>query len=49
MAEGEGDFRSDVGCSAFVSRRVNQQVDEHMVVLQQRHTAVPMVKCHVSF
>lgn len=48
VAEGEGDFGFDVGCSPLPGTDVHQQVDQHVVVLQQRDATVPVVEGHVG-
>ena len=48
VAEGKRDFGFDVGCSPPPRHHVYQQVDQHMVVLQQCDAAVPVVERHVG-
>lgn len=48
VAEGGGDLGFDVGGSSLLADNVRQQVDEHLVVLQQRHCAVLPVKGQVG-
>lgn len=48
VAEGCRDFGPDVGGPPLLTDDVGQQVDEHLVVLQQRHRAVLPVKGHVG-
>lgn len=48
VAEGCRDFGSDVGGSPLLADDVGQQVDEHLVVLQQRHRAVLPLKSQVG-
>lgn len=48
MAEGGGDLGSDVGGPPLLADDVGQQVDEHVVVLQQRHLAVLPLKRYVG-
>lgn len=48
VAEGEGDFGFDVGRSPLSGHHVDQQVDQYVVVLQQRDAAVPVVEGHVG-
>lgn len=48
VAEGEGDFGFDVGRSPLPCSPVDQQVDQHVIVLQQCHAAVPVVERHVG-
>lgn len=47
MAESRRDFGLDVGGSGLLCDDVGQQVDEHLVVLQQRHRAVLPVEMQV--
>lgn len=49
VAECEGDFGFNVGCSTLPGHSVIQQVDQHVVVLQQRDAAVAVVEGHVGF
>lgn len=46
--EGERDFGFDVGRSPLPRHRVDQQVDQHVVVLQKRDAAVSIVEGHVG-
>lgn len=47
VAEGEGHFRLDVGGPFLAGDHVVEQVDQHVVVLQQRDATVSVVKGHV--
>lgn len=47
-AEGGRNFGSDVGGSPFLSHNVGKQVDEDVIVFQQRHCAVPPFKGQVG-
>lgn len=47
VAEGEGDFGLDVGCSPLLGHHVDQQVDQYVVILQQRDAAVPVVEGYI--
>lgn len=48
VAEGEGDLGSDICGPSLVVQGVDQQVDENVVVLQQSHPAVLVVKGDVG-
>lgn len=48
VAEGEGDFRLDVGCHFPPGCYIIEQVDQHVVVLQQCDATVAVVKGHVG-
>jgi len=48
VAEGEGDLGLDVGRPPLPAQDVHQQVDQHVVVPQQRDAAVPVVEGHVG-
>lgn len=48
VAEGEGHFGPDVGRSPLPICKVVQQVDQHVVVLQQRHATVAVAEGHVG-
>lgn len=48
MGEGGRDLRSDVGGSPLLGDDVGQQVDENLVVLQQRHRAVLALESQVG-
>lgn len=46
--EGERDFGFDVGRSPLPRHCVDQQVDQHVVVLQKRDATVSMVEGHIG-
>lgn len=48
VAEGEGHFRLDVGRSPLPICKVIQQVNKHVVVLQQRYLTVAVVEGHIG-
>lgn len=48
VTEGEGNFGLDVGCSPFPICKVVQQVDQHVVALQQCHTTVTVAEGHIG-
>lgn len=48
VAEGRRDLGFDVGRPPLLGNDVSQQVDEHLVVLQQCHRAVLRLKCQVG-
>lgn len=48
VAEGGRDLGSNVGGPSLLSDNVPQQVDENLVVLQQRHRAVPALESQVG-
>ena len=48
VAEGERDFGLDVCRSLLSCCHVDQQVDQHMVILQERHSTVPVAEGHVG-
>lgn len=48
VTEGGRYFGSNVGGPSLLSDNVPQQVDENLVILKQRHCAVPALKSQVS-
>ena len=48
VAEGKRDLGFDVGCSSLPGCQIVQQVDQYVVVLQQRYATVPVVEGHVG-
>ena len=48
VAESGRYFGFDVGCSPLLRHNVHQQVDEHLVILQQRHRAILPVESQVG-